>query len=355
MSAGSGMVPRGRLYVCTSPGCTFRSERYRVVNHVLREHLKPEQAPFSCAFCSWKCISQEDLHKAKGHKVRHEKEAAKLPPEIEGELGDYVQVGDQTLYKTFLRQLDRQASQQHFQARQRPGLLARAAKAAGICASDESVRDDDPETMDTWADSRLLEAPARWGKDRGAANWFGQLPTDLRKEPEAEPLRKVARKLNGTGVPAAIPHEVGAVTVDPRSKEVGDSPVLRLVGDVWEPAGEVPKSSLVNPEVVPAAHLKKLQSLEAEVTAMRREMAELKAEVVASREDLGQLKTQLATSNSEKTLLRQTLQKLITVLPPNSVQQFPVVDGQGKPVSVVAIEQVSGVEAEQQDHEETEE
>ena len=63
------------------------------------------------------------------------------------------------------------------------------------------------------------------------------MTTDLGKESEAEPPCKVARRLNETGVPAAIPHEVRVVMVDPRSKELGDSPVLRLVGDVWESVG----------------------------------------------------------------------------------------------------------------------
>ena len=77
---------------------------------------------------------------------------------------------------------------------------------------------------------------------------------------------------------------------------------------------------------------------------MRQGMAELKAEVVALQEDLMQMKTDLATSNSEKMLLCQTLQHLINLLLPKSVQQFPVVDGDGKPVSVVSIKQVSGEE-----------
>ena len=161
MSTGSGTVPHGHLYICTFPGCTFCSKRYRVIRHVLQDHLKPVQAPFSCGFCLWRSISQGDLLKAKGHKARHQKEVAKLPPEMRGELGDYVQVGDQNLYKTSMKQLDRQASQQHFRARQRPGLLARAAKAAGICDLDneEPVRDDDPETFNSWEDSRLLQVP----------------------------------------------------------------------------------------------------------------------------------------------------------------------------------------------------
>ena len=198
---------------------------------------------------------------------------------MRGKLGDYVQVRDQNLYKTFMKQLDRQASQQHFQARQRLGLLARAAKAVGICDlnDEEPVRDDDPEPFNSCEDFLLLEAPTRWGRDRGAANQFGQLPTDLGKESEAEPPHKVARRLNEKGVPAAIPDEVRVVTVDPRSKELGDSTVLLMVGDVWESAGEVPKSSLVTLEVTPADHFKKLQSLEAEVTAMQQEMAEMKA------------------------------------------------------------------------------
>ena len=128
--------------------------------------------------------------------------------EIQIEQLAYVQVGDQNLYKTFLKQLDRQASQQHFQARQRPGLLARAAMAAGICASDdeEPVKDDDPEPIDAWEDSRLLEAPARWGKDQGDMNRFGQLPADLSVEARAEPPWKVVKcLLNEMGVPVEIP------------------------------------------------------------------------------------------------------------------------------------------------------
>ena len=74
--------------------------------------------------------------------------------------------------------------------------------------------------------------------------------------------------------------------------------------------------------------------------AMLREMAEFKAEVVALREDLAQMKTDFATSNSEKTLLRQNLQQLINLLPLKYVQQFPVLDRDGKPVSVVSIKQV---------------
>ena len=71
---------------------------------------------------------------------------------------------------------------------------------------------------------------------------------------------------------------------------------------------------------------------------------------MASREDLVQIKTDLATSNSEKTFLHQTLQRLINFIPPKSVQQYPVVDRDGKPVSGVSIEK----EEEKLDYEEEE-
>ena len=50
--------------------------------------------------------------------------------------------------------------------------------------------------------------------------------------------------------------------------------------------------------------------------------------------------------------MRETLQGLVKLLPPGGISNFPVVDDHGKQVSVVAIEQVPGVEEEELDYEE---
>ena len=174
---------------------------------------------------------------------------------MRGDLQMYIKIGDLGLYKTFLKQQTREVSQKHFRARQRPDLLARTTKGAGIEEEDEEpIPESDPEPEESWKDCRLQEAPERWGRHLGAGNQFGQLSADLSVDALAElPRNVVKRQLNETGVPVVIP-KVGkvAATQDPRAKELGgggggDSPVLELLGDEWAAGNEPPKSGAVVP------------------------------------------------------------------------------------------------------------
>ena len=234
-------------------------------------------------------------------------------------------------------------------------MLARAAQAAGIEPDDlEPIAEDDPEPSDQWVDLRLQEAPARWGRDRGAANCFGQLSTDPFAHGEAEPPRKVKRKhLNETGVPLVIPEAQTAATFDPRSGELGDPPVLELLGDEWEHKSPTPKSAVVVSQEDKYEKLEeKLESVQQELKSAWAELKTVAGELQAVRAEVAATRAELKTSNAERKLMRETLQGLVKLLPPGGISNFPVVDDHGKQVSVVAIEQVPGVEQEELDYEE---
>ena len=234
-------------------------------------------------------------------------------------------------------------------------MLARAAQAAGIEPDNlEPIAEDDQEPSDQWVDLRLQEAPARWGRDRGATNCFGQLSTDPFARGEAEPPRKVKRKhLNETGVPLIIPEAQTAATFDPRSGELGDPPVLELLGDEWEHKSPTPKSAVVVSQEDKYEKLEeKLESVQQELKSARAELKTVAGELQAVRAEVAATRAELKTSNAERKLMRETLQGLVKLLPPGGISNFPVVDDHGKQVSVVAIEQVPGVEQEELDYEE---
>lgn len=316
-------VPRGRLYLCTKEGCSVKGERYRVLNHILKDHLKPGQVPYYCSFCGFKALTVKDLEHGKSHRQVHERCAAVLPSDMRVGYSAAVTVGDLTFYQRFVKQETREASQAHFLARRRPSILDQAIKEVGLCESDL-------EPQDRWEEARLSEATSRWGKGRWTASSFAevkdeQLPVMFNLE---EPPRKVKRKLNETGVPVRIPSSTVSVPpVDPREKEFGDTPVLELVGDVWERQQEVPVSSA---SVPPSADLARLEK---RMEAMERELSETKAEVIRTRQEL-------QTSNEEKKRMTDVLERLLHVIPPSGFANFVVKDKTGKQVDIVAVEQV---------------
>ena len=230
-------------------------------------------------------------------------------------------------------------------------MLARAAQAAGIEPDNlEPIAEDDQEPSDQWVDLRLQEAPARWGRDRGATNCFGQLSTDPFARGEAEPPRKVKLKhLNETG----FSETQTAATFDPRSGELGDPPVQELLGDEWEHKSPAPKSAAVVPQEDKYEKLEeKLKSVQQELKSARAELKTVAGELQAVRAEVAATRAELKTSNAERKLMREMLQGLVKPLPPGGIRNFPVVDDHGKQVSVVAIEQVPRVEEEELDYEE---
>ena len=95
------------------------------------------------------------------------------------------------------------------------------------------------------------------------------------------------RLLNETGTSVEIPKAGKVATRDPRAKELGGSPVLKLLGDEWA-AGKEPPGVVV--PLGDTAGLRK--AVKAEVVATRAELrvndelTSTRAEVTATRAEL---------------------------------------------------------------------